>query len=78
MFNNVFRPRIADTTFKSLKNGKAPCQDKLNAELFKADPDLTSKILQPLFKTTWEKKGIPDDWLEGIIIKIPKKDNLRD
>ena len=35
-------------------------------------------MFQPLFKTIWEKKEIPDDWLEGIIIKIPKKGNLRD
>lgn len=66
------------SAIKSQKNGKAPGQDNLNAELFKADPDLASKILQPLFKTIWEGKEIPDDWSEGIIIKIPKKGNLRD
>ena len=34
---------------KTLKNSKAPGQDNLNAELFKADPELSARILQPLF-----------------------------
>ena len=61
---------------KSLKNGKAPGQDNLNAELFKIDPELASQILQPLFKAIWEIKQLPEDWTEGIIVKIPKKGAL--
>ena len=61
---------------KSLKNGKAPGEDNLNAELFKADPEFTAEVLQPLFTDIWEGKNVPDDWMEGIIIKIPKKDAL--
>ena len=34
------------TAIKLLKNGKSPGQDNLNAELFKADPELTAEILQ--------------------------------
>lgn len=33
----------------SLKNGKAPGPDNLDAEFFKADPELAATILQPLF-----------------------------
>ena len=58
---------------KSLKNGKAPGKDNLNAELFKADPEFTAEVLQPLFTDIWEVKKLPDDWTEGIIIKMPKK-----
>ena len=35
---------------KSLKNGKAPGHDNLNAELFKADPELAATILQSLLQ----------------------------
>ncbi|KAI4885603.1 hypothetical protein NFI96_005381 [Prochilodus magdalenae] len=66
------------TAIKSLKNRKAPGQDNLNAELFKADPELATNILQPLFTAVWEGKQVPDDWTRGVIVKIPKKGSLSD
>lgn len=63
---------------KTLKNNKAPGPDNMNAELFKADPDLSAMILLPLMTRIWEEKAIPNDWNEGIIIKIPKKGTLND
>ncbi|CAG2201949.1 unnamed protein product [Mytilus edulis] len=57
---------------KSLKNGKSPGHDNLNAELFKVDPELAAEILQSLFTSIWEGKIIPDDWTKGIIIKLRK------
>ena len=63
---------------QSLKNGKAPGRDNLNAELFKADPDQAARLLQPLFHSIWEEENIPEDWRQGTIIKIPKKGNLID
>ena len=63
---------------KSLKNGKAPGHDNLNAELFKADQELTTVILQPLFVAIWEGEEVPADWRKGIIIRIPKKGRLSD
>ncbi|XP_063442397.1 uncharacterized protein LOC134722706 [Mytilus trossulus] len=38
---------------KSLKNNKAPGNDKLSAELFKSDPTLTANILHTPFKKIW-------------------------
>ncbi|CAG2233652.1 unnamed protein product [Mytilus edulis] len=63
---------------KSLKNGKSPGHDNLNAELFKVDPELAAEILQSLFTSIWEGKIIPDDWTKGIIIKLAKKGALSD
>ena len=63
---------------KTLKNNKAPGQDNLNAELFKADPELSARILQPLFTAVWEQERVPDDWTKGTIIKIHKKGPLSD
>ena len=49
----------------ALKNGKSPGQDNLNAELFKAEPELAAQVLQPLFTTIWEEKQLPDGWTHG-------------
>ena len=77
---NTERPAKQEiiTAIKNLKNGKSPGQDNLDAELFKADPELSADILQPLFTTIWEEEVIPEDWTKGIIIKIPKKGALND
>ncbi|KAL0170980.1 hypothetical protein M9458_035576, partial [Cirrhinus mrigala] len=60
----------------SLINKKAPGQDNLSAELFKADPEIAAKMLLPLFTAIWKEKEIPTDWSEGIIVRIPKNGAL--
>ena len=45
----------------SLKNGKAPGHNNLNAEMFKADPELAATMLTPLFTKIWEQEEIPTD-----------------
>lgn len=77
---NIEPPQIPEivSAIQSLKNGKAPGYDHLNAELLKTDPLLTATILQPIFHDIWERKTIPDEWNHGVIIKIPKKGNLND
>ena len=57
----------------SLKNGKTPGQDSLNAELLKADPEFAAHVFWPLFVPIWEEKQLPDGWMEGAIKKIPKE-----
>ena len=63
---------------KTFKNNKAPGQDNLNAELIKADSELSTTNLQPLFTAVWEQEGVPDDWTKGTIIKIHKEGPLSD
>ena len=46
---------------RSLKNRKAPGQDGLSAELFKADPEFAAQVLQPLFAAIWEEKLLLED-----------------
>ena len=46
----------------AIKSKKAPGQDNLNAELFKAEQEFAAQVLQPLFAAIWEEKQIPDDW----------------
>jgi len=77
---NTTEPPIKEETvaaIKSLKNAKAPGQEDLSAELFKADPELAAKLLLPLLTAIREERKIPDNWSKGIIVKIPKKGNIR-
>lgn len=55
------------------KNNKAPGPDNINAELWKANPDISAEILHALFLDIWEKECVPNDWQEGLIVKLFKK-----
>jgi len=63
---------------KSLKNGKAPGEDTITAELLKADLKFTTDIAKELIDTIWSLEKVPCKWKRGLIIKIPKKGNLRE
>ena len=64
------------TAIRFLKNGKVPGQDSLKAELFKAEPEFATQILQPLLAAIWKEKQLPDDWT-GVILTILKKGALK-
>jgi len=61
---------------KSMKSGKAAGRDRITAELLKVDKDLAAKQMEKLFKVIWEEEVVPDEWKQGIIVKIPKKGDL--
>ena len=44
----------------------------------KADIETAVQMLYSLFSKIWEKEEVPAQWKEGIIIKLPKKGDLRD
>ena len=48
------------------------------AEAIKADIETTTSVLHSLFSKIWEKEEVPAQWREGIVIKLPKKGDLRD
>ena len=55
---------------------KSPGQDNLSAEVFKADPQLTTNLLQLLFTDIRKGKKLPEDWTDRVIVKILKKGAL--
>ncbi|XP_030761783.1 uncharacterized protein LOC115886670 [Sitophilus oryzae] len=69
---------------KTPKNNKAAGPDSVPADLLKADPRTAADILHPLITRAWVSNIIPDEWKQGLIIKLPKKgdttncDNWRD
>ena len=59
-----------------LKNGKAAGLDNIYLEVLKVDSEITAEMLYPLLEKIWKEEKIPEDWEEGLIIKIPKKGDL--
>ena len=62
----------------TLRSGKAAGTDQIPAEAIKADIETAVKMLYSLFSKTLEKEEVPAQWKKGIIIKLPKKGDLRD
>ena len=56
----------------TLRSGKAAGPDEILAEAIKADIETVVNMLYSLFS-----KEVPAQWKEGIIIKLPKKGDLR-
>lgn len=45
--------------------------------MLKADVGTTSVALEGLFQWLWVKEEFTEDWLKGLIIKLPKKRDLK-
>ena len=61
---------------KGLKNNKAAGYDGIAAELLKADAEASADALVVLFSRIWLQEEVPEDWLRGLIVKLPKKGDL--
>jgi len=61
---------------KHLKSNKASGLDILPPELFKTYPHTIANILEPLLNNVWSSGQIPNEWKQGLIIKLPKKCDL--
>ena len=60
-----------------MKNGKAAGIDSVPAGTLKVDISTSTEILYRLFENIWEEEEIPRDWKEGLLLKLPKKGDLR-
>jgi hypothetical protein len=58
-----------------MKKGKAPGDDKITADMLKADTALSAGILYPLSRA-WEEETTLKDFRNGTIITLPKKGDL--
>ncbi len=77
---SINRGRISKNEIKNavkkLNNDKASGGNNILPEILKADPSTTAYILYDLLNVIWEKEVIPDEWKQGLLIKVPKKGNL--
>ena len=65
-------------TVKRLQNKKSPGVDSITAELLKAHVDFATERIHQLTCKVWRHEQIPRDWNRGLIIKLPKKGNLKE
>ena len=58
---------------RQTKGGKAPGEDKISAEMWKALGDFGIDKLTQLFNNMYDTGAIPDDLVKSIFIPLPKK-----
>nr|KAG5694275.1 hypothetical protein BaRGS_031993 [Batillaria attramentaria] len=63
---------------KKTKPGKAPGIDDIPADLYKADMETATRELTRIFNRVWEEEEVPEKWKKGLIVKIPKKGDLKE
>jgi hypothetical protein len=59
--------------FNSLKNNKAPGDDNLPAELFKAGGENLIRLVHELISSVWSEQSLPKEWKTAVICPIYKK-----
>ena len=72
--------RVEEVTkaIKRLKNNKTPGMDGIAAEMIKAEEIVTPIMFTRLFKSIWTHSWNPHDWKKDMMIRIPKKGDLRE
>ena len=62
-----------------LKNGKAPGSSNILPEMLKAGGRVEefTTMIADLVHRIWEERRVPKEWVDSILIPIPKKGNLR-
>ena len=72
--SNITVKEVKDAN-KKMKNGKAPGEDNVHAEMLKAEQEMP-QLLQHILQDVWDNEVIPDAWKRKTIIKLSKKGNL--
>ena len=77
---SISEPTLGEVkqAIKRLKNGKAPGTDSITAELLKANIEFSATKIHQLLGKVWTFEKIPQPWKQGLIIKLPKKGNLKE
>ena len=63
---------------KKSKNGRTPGIDGIPTEPYKVDMDVAVKELTRLFNRMWHEETVPNQWKKGLIVKIPKRGDLKE
>ncbi|XP_065185994.1 uncharacterized protein LOC135816821 [Sycon ciliatum] len=71
-------PQLAEVTkaVAHLQNGKAAGSSGIIPELVKAGGDTFNCALTKLLATVWNEERVPQDWVNSVLVPLPKKDDL--
>ena len=61
----------------SNSSGKAAGIDGIPAEFYKSNRNMAAEVLQPILEEAWLSEAFPEEWTDGIIVKMPKKGNRK-
>jgi hypothetical protein len=61
-----------------LKKCKSPGNDEILAELIQAEDEILLSAIHKVINSVWNKKELPDQWKESIIVPIHKKGKKTD
>ena len=61
------------SAIKSIPSGKAAGINGIPTEFYKSNPYMAAEMLQPILEEAWLSEAFPEEWTDGIIVKIPKK-----
>ena len=72
-------PTLQEVThaIKQMKPGKSPGTDNICIELLKTDVITAGNVFTDLFSDIWTTNEIPRDWIKGLIVKLPKKEDFQ-
>ena len=85
-FNEIFEeisvsePMLGEVkeAIEGLKNGKAPEIDSITAELLKPNVEFSAEKIHRSMTKIWNHERIPEAWKLGLIVKLPKKGNVKE
>jgi hypothetical protein len=69
---------LFSVTIAKLKKYKSPGSDQIQAELIQAGGEMLLSAIDKLVNSIWNKKELPDQWKESIIVPIHKKGDKAD
>ncbi|CAE1141694.1 unnamed protein product [Acanthosepion pharaonis] len=61
------------SVLRQLRNNKAPGEDGIPAEVYKALPDIFAPWLHRVFNVVWTTETVPDDWGHAVLLPFFKK-----
>ena len=67
-----------EAALKTVKNNKASGCDEITGEMLKALDETSKGYLLTIFNEIWNNETPPQEWRDGIIVKLPKKGDLGD